>query len=43
MSRTRKLVLVAAGVLVLLAGGRMVLRYLDYQASEASRSAAAAA
>jgi len=43
MSRTRKLVLVAAGLLVLLAGGRMVLRYLDYQAFEASRSAAAAA
>jgi hypothetical protein len=34
----RWLVLVAA-VLVLLAGSRMVLRYLDYQASQAAREA----
>jgi hypothetical protein len=32
-----------AGVLVLLAGGRMVLRYLDWQASETARSSAATA
>ncbi len=39
MSRRRWLVLIA-GVLVLLGGGRMVLRYLDWQASEAERTAA---
>lgn len=37
MNRRRWIVLVVA-VLALLAGGRMVLRYLDYQASEASRN-----
>lgn len=36
MNRTRWLMLIA-GVLVLLLGGRMVLRYLDWQASEAAR------
>ncbi len=38
MSRKRWLVLIAA-VLVLLASGRMVLRYLDYQASQAAHEA----
>ena len=37
MNRRRWIVL-AAAVLVLLAGGRMVLRYLDWQASEAERA-----
>ncbi len=36
MSRRRWLVLIA-GVLALLAGGRMVLRYVDWKASEATR------
>jgi hypothetical protein len=34
VSRTRWLLLIAA-MLVLLLGGRMVLRYLDFQASDA--------
>lgn len=38
MSRRRWLVLIA-GVLALLAGGRMGLRYLDWQAPEAAREA----
>lgn len=38
MSRRRRWLLVIAAVLVLLAGGRMVLRYLDWQASEAARA-----
>ncbi len=41
MSRKGWLALIAA-VLVLVLGGRMGLRYLDYQASEASRTAIAA-
>ena len=40
MSRRRWLMLIAV-VLALLAGGRMVLRYLDWQASEAERAAGA--
>lgn len=36
MNRTRWFALIAA-VLALLLGGRMVLRYLDYEASEAGR------
>ncbi len=36
MNRTRWLALIAI-VLALLLGSRMVLRYLDYQASEATR------
>lgn len=40
MSRAKWLALIA-GVLALLLGGRMVLRYLDWQASEAARSPAA--
>ncbi len=38
MNRTRWLAL-AAGALLLLVAGRMVLRYLDYEASEADRAA----
>jgi len=41
VSRKGWLALIAA-VLVLVLGGRMGLRYLDYQASEASRTAIAA-
>ena len=37
--RTKWLALIAA-VLALVLGGRMVLRYLDWQASEASRNPA---
>lgn len=37
MNRTRWLMLIA-GVLVLLLGGRMVLRYLDWQMSDAART-----
>ena len=40
MSRKRWLML-AAALLVLLLGGRMGLRYLDWQASEAGRENAA--
>lgn len=40
MNRTRWFLLIV-GVLALLVGGRMVLRYLDYQASEAQRMQAA--
>ena len=40
MTRRRRWLLVIAGVLVLLAGGRMVLRYLDWQATEAARAEA---
>ncbi len=36
MSRKRWITLIA-GVLILLVAGRMVLRYLDWQASEATR------
>jgi hypothetical protein len=39
MNRTRWLALIAI-VLALLLGGQMVLRYLDYQASEATRQQA---
>lgn len=38
MSRRRRWLIMIAAVLVLLAGGRMVLRYLDWQASEAARA-----
>jgi len=41
VTRRRWLGLIAV-VLALLLGGRMVLRYLDYQASEASRAATTA-
>jgi hypothetical protein len=40
VTRKRWIVLIAA-VLVLLVSGRIVLRYLDYQASEAERVAIA--
>lgn len=40
MTRSRWLTLIA-GVLALLLGGRMVLRYLDWQASENARQQAA--
>ena len=40
MTRSRWLTLIA-GVLTLLLGGRMVLRYLDWQASENARQLAA--
>jgi hypothetical protein len=40
VSRKRWLIAIA-GFLVLLFAGRMVLRYLDWQASEAARSAPA--
>jgi hypothetical protein len=39
VNRRRWLALFAA-ILVLILGGPMVLRYLDYQATEASRAAA---
>ncbi len=40
MNRAKWVALIA-GVLALLLGGRMVLRYLDWQASDAARSPAA--
>lgn len=42
MSRRTKWLALSALVLALLLGGRMVWRYIDYQASEASREAARA-
>ena len=42
MTRRTKWLASIALVLALIVGGRMGLRYLDYQASEASRTAIAA-
>lgn len=42
MTRRRKWLVGMAAVLALLLGGRMVLRYLDWQASDANRATAVA-
>lgn len=42
MTRRTKWLALIALVLALLLGGRMVLRYLDWQASDANRSTAVA-